>query len=142
MKRRPRVAVGVLLIAGLLTACGTAVSSRGSGGGDRNLVTRQELQEFPELTVFEFVRQWRPIWLRARRGDINIGAQTGLDVELRSERGIRVYMDGTYQGDGTSFLNRIFVPEIQQLQWLSATDASQRFGTGHSSGAILITSRR
>jgi len=140
MKRRQISITWVLLIAGLLTACGTGTSSR--SGGEMNVVTRQELQEFPELTVFEFVRQWRPTWLRARRGDINIGAQTGLASDLRSERGIRVYMDGTYQSEGTSFLNRIFVPEIQEMRWLSASDASQRFGTGHSSGAILIVSRR
>jgi hypothetical protein len=31
--------------------------------------------------------------------------------------------------------------EISQIEYMSASDASNRFGTGHTGGAILVTSR-
>jgi len=110
--------------------------------GNPDVLTLQQLQQHPELTAFEFVQQWRPLWLRPRRGDINVGTATGLTEELQSERGIRVYVDGAYQGDGTNVLNRLWVSDLRQMEWLDASEASQRFGTGHSSGAILVNSRQ
>jgi hypothetical protein len=38
-------------------------------------------------------------------------------------------------------LEQIVASDVKQIEWLSASDATQRFGTGHPHGAILITRR-
>ena len=30
------------------------------------------------------------------------------------------------------------ITDVKEIQWLSGTDATQRYGTGHGSGAIIV----
>jgi hypothetical protein len=50
---------------------------------------------------------------------------------------IVVYIDQTRMG-GPSSLSQIPITEVKEIQYLSGTDATQRFGTGHGSGAIIV----
>ena len=54
------------------------------------------------------------------------------------DEGIIVYANGIRLG-GTDTLRDLPVVDIKEIQYISAADATQRFGTGHSHGAILIT---
>jgi outer membrane cobalamin receptor len=51
-----------------------------------------------------------------------------------------VYVDNTRMG-GPSALSQIPITEVKEIQYLNGPDATQRFGTGHGSGAIIVTRR-
>ena len=40
---------------------------------------------------------------------------------------------------GPDMLQQIPITEFKEIRYLSATDATQRFGTGHTAGAIIVT---
>jgi hypothetical protein len=48
-----------------------------------------------------------------------------------------VYVDQTRMG-GPSTLAQIPITDVKEIQYLSATDATQRYGTGHGAGAIIV----
>jgi hypothetical protein len=51
-----------------------------------------------------------------------------------------LYVDGVQ--DGTSDdLDKVRADQIQQLRFLSASDATMKYGTGHPAGAIEITTK-
>jgi hypothetical protein len=52
-----------------------------------------------------------------------------------------LYVDGGRRG-GVTDLRSLRPAEIAQMDYMSASDATTRFGTGHSGGAVLVTTRR
>lgn len=121
-----RLLLPVLLLAA--TACATA--STGSGtrpGGSRDVITTAEIRESPHLNAYDLVRSLRPRWLRIRgSGSIN-----------RPEF-VKVYRDGNLIGPPGA-LAQISVQQISQIRFLDGFAATQRFGTDHGNGAILVT---
>jgi hypothetical protein len=53
-----------------------------------------------------------------------------------------VIVDGTRQQVGLSILRSIRTFELQGLRYMSASDATTRYGTGFDGGAILVTTKR
>lgn len=51
---------------------------------------------------------------------------------------IVVYVDNSRMG-GVEVLDQIQADDIAEIRYLSAPDATSRYGIGHSAGAILIT---
>jgi hypothetical protein len=107
-----------------------ACASSGSGARtDRNLITEPELQQVPErMTALEAVQRLRPQWLQGR-GPVSFNAGESVVIYLNRQR--------------TAFdvFERMAVAEIRELRFLDSMAATQQFGTGHTSGAILIISR-
>ena len=121
------------IILTFVAACGlTALAGCASGGGeggvrrDPNRITAEELANYTSLTVFEVVQRLRPRWLQ-RRG---------------SEQDPVVYQDGNRIGFAGDVLPGMAVTGIDSMRYLSPSDATTRFGTGHGAGAIEITTRR
>jgi hypothetical protein len=52
-----------------------------------------------------------------------------------------VYVDGVQFGHVRE-LRSIPADEVERIQFMSATDATIRFGLGHLAGAILVFTRR
>ena len=48
-----------------------------------------------------------------------------------------VYVDNTRMG-GPATLAQIPITDVKEIQYLNGTDATQRYGTGHGSGAIIV----
>jgi len=97
---------------------------------DPNVITEAELSSRPTLTALQAVEQLRPQFLRIR-GTTTLGnAQTG-DV-------IWVYVDGTRMGQ-VDVLHNIGVHEVREIRYLNPSEATNRYGTGHVQGAILVT---
>ena len=125
----------VVLVA-ILAACASAQTNedatpRGSDAG-REVITRAELGGHEDLSAFEVVRRLRPTWLRYR----------GQAILTSPEReGLRVYLDGSYFGDAST-LGQLRVVAIEEIRFLDSRRATMRFGTGHSVGAIVVTTRR
>ncbi len=108
----------------------TVVSSPARQRKDPNVITEAELASRATLTARQAIEQLRPQFLRIR-GTTTLGnAQTG-DV-------IWVYFDGTRMGT-LEVLNNIGVHEIREIRYLNPSEATNRYGTGHVQGAILIT---
>ena len=51
----------------------------------------------------------------------------------------QLYIDGARRS-GVDELRSLRGPDIQQMEFMSASDATTRFGTGHQGGAILVVS--
>lgn len=125
--------LGVVLLASV--GCST-----GGGGGEseavtsstRNLITEADLEGMDQLSAYEAIRRLKPTWLRYRGQSVLLGP---------GREGLRIYVDGTYFGDAET-LGNLRVQNVQEIRFLDARQATLRFGTGHTVGAILITSRR
>ena len=117
-----------VLAAVLLAGC--AAGSGNGGGGDRNVITEETLAEYSGQNAYEVSQRLRPAWLRAR----------GMGMDSSTE-GVMVYVDGAPLS-GTDELRTWDVNQVQEIRYLDARDATTRFGTGHSNGAILVTTKR
>lgn len=116
----------------VLLGCSTSGGSSATEGTrrDRNLLTAAELEGMGELSVHDAIRRLRPAWLRYRGQAV----LSGPDRES-----LRVYMNRSFFGDASS-LSDVRVRDVSELRFLDARQATLRFGTDHTLGAILITS--
>lgn len=127
-----RRALPLLLLALALSAC---VSSSGLQTGemrrrhDANRLTRDEVLATHSSNVFEAVRQLRPNWLRKR------GA-----TSVHQQGDIVVYLDNQQIG-GPQVLQSFPLTSVVSLQFLDAATATQRWGTGHVHGAIVLSTQ-
>lgn len=109
---------------------GSACASSGQPGQSRprrssNLITAEELSELPVSSAYEAVRRLRPAWLQAR-------GRSPLPV---------VYRNNARWGDDPSSLESIQIDIITEMRFLSASDATTRYGTGFTGGVILVVTR-
>ena len=99
-------------------------------GRSANVITLAELAETPELTALQVVQRLKPTWLRTRgRGSFVLSA------------GVKVYVDGALRGK-VGELRRIRSTDVQMMQFISGVQATQRWGTDHPDGAILVTVKK
>jgi hypothetical protein len=108
----------------------TVVSSPRRARSDPNVITEAELATRSTLTARQAIEQLRPQFLRMR-GTTTLG-------KAQSEDAIWVYVDGTRMGDD-KVLNTIGAHEIREIRYLGSAEATNRYGTGHTQGAIVIT---
>jgi len=85
-----------------------------------------------QLTAMALIRRLRPGWLRAR-------GQTSLTNGAASYP--VVYIDEIRHG-GLPTLSRIPTSEILRLEYYNTSDATTRWGTGHTAGVINIVTGR
>jgi len=125
----------VLVIATM--ACASSSGSNESGQQtatpssrrSNDVMTEQELRESTVLTALDAVRQHRPTWLRGR-GATSMGTQAEPVV---------YYAD--LRMGGVQSLSQFNIGGIKELRYFNATEATNRWGTGHSAGAILVVPR-
>ncbi|MGI8618821.1 MAG: hypothetical protein ACR2L6_06985 [Gemmatimonadaceae bacterium] len=111
---------------------------------DRNRIATDEVRAQPPGTVYQLVRTRRAHWL-ATRGlhTMQTREATAFDGEPTTEAlqpEIIVYVENSRVGSQES-LRSIHTDEVDSLEYLNAQAATQRFGTGHPHGAILIRRR-
>ena len=126
MKMR-RCTLVLLLVTSV--ACASGNVSGESQRGMRDAITFEEIQRSSAGDAYELVQSLRPSWLR-QRGRTSIVLPSP----------IRVYLNGVLQGE-LDALRRISASTILRLEHLGASAATRRFGTGHASGAILVTTQ-
>lgn len=127
--RWPRVRRGLSVLAVLVfaAACASA-GAGGGGGGSGNTITREQFSPDDE-NAYLIVRRLRPAWLRPRTQDTP-GASQGPAFA-------QVFVDETQVGD-VDYLYRISATQIDRIEYLSALDATTRFGTGFVGGLIIV----
>jgi hypothetical protein len=117
---------GLLMVGG----CSSATQDvEGAPVSSANVITRQQIVESNVRTAYEVVRKLQPSWLRKR----SRGAGTPDPV--------RVYVDGANRGE-VDQLRLMDAATVGEMRYLNSADATTRFGTGHTSGAILVVSVR
>lgn len=89
-------------------------------------------------TAYDIVRLLRPSML-VSRGVSTTRSQSRLSMRA-ADYGIKVYLDGIRYG-GVESLSMIPASMVFEIRWLSAIEATTRYGTGNVAGAIEITSR-
>jgi len=122
-----------LLLALALAGC--ASSGTAGGGGDPSHISTEDLRALdPEgLTAMQVVQRFRPQWLRTR-GTATFGGGTASGEP-------RIVLDGVPLGE-MGELRRVDATDVEEMTYLSASDATTRFGTGYPGGAILVVTRR
>jgi hypothetical protein len=82
--------------------------------------------------ALEAIQRLRPAMLRAR---------TGVTTGEEGNSLIAAYVDGVRVG-GPEMLTNVSALGVREIRFINATDATQRFGTNHPLGAILVSTKR
>lgn len=113
-----------VLLASVALAAGCATTGAPGDGtprGSQNHIIEAELQPLHQLSAYQAVERLRPRWLRSRVG-----------------RQAQVVVGGT-PGQDLSALRTIRATDIREMRFVSAADATTRYGTGYDGGAIIVT---
>ena len=121
--------VCTLLFVVVLSAC--ASSGPATARRSNNVITRDELVTQDLTSAYEAVQRLRPQWLRGRGATSIRNPEPTLPV---------VYVAGVRQG-GPESLRVVRITETDELRFISASDATTRWGTGHMGGAIEVILR-
>ena len=104
-----------------------------------NTITSQELAESGSQNLYQAVQTLRPQWLRARpRTSIATGSATGGASAVDQTV---VYLDQNKFG-GLQSLQQLTLGGVQEIRFYDGVEATNRFGTGHSAGAIVVRTAR
>jgi hypothetical protein len=107
------------------TACSGSGESRTSS--DPDVITQEQIQEASTMSsAYALVQRLRPMWLR-KRGTSSIN-NAGFIV---------VYVEGSRRGPPEA-LRRIQVLDVESMRFLSAAEATNRYGAGHDNGVIQV----
>ncbi|MEK6689483.1 MAG: hypothetical protein AABZ01_13620 [Gemmatimonadota bacterium] len=97
-----------------------------------DVITAEEIAARTDIqTAYDAVRRLRGGMLRTRPGG----------SVLRGSDPIWVYVDNIKAGD-LDALENILASRVYEIRKFSASDATTRFGTGHTNGVILVTTIR
>ena len=124
--RLTTLALSLLVVAD----CASSKTAAQAGAPRRstgNVIGGDELTGTGATNVYEAVQRLRPQWLtsaRIRRG--------GSGDELV------VYLDSNRYGTLSS-LQSLSLGGIQEVRYFGASEATNRFGTGHTGGAIVVS---
>ncbi|MDP2957474.1 MAG: hypothetical protein Q8N53_13705 [Longimicrobiales bacterium] len=131
--RTPRLrhaALTVLALSLALSACASA-GGRGSTAGTSDVLTVQDIEPWASQDLFTIVQRMRPAWMQNRAPFTSLGRAT-----------IVIIVNGQRQ-DGTLELLRDYKgTDVEEVRYLNARDATTRFGTDMTAGAILISTKR
>jgi hypothetical protein len=129
-----RVLAALFLLAGLALFTGACASSgQSSSRGTSGAITFEMIDDLSSSVsdAYAVVDRLRPQWLRSRGATSLRNPQPDYPV---------VYLDGTRWGPvGT--LREINSNSVSEIRYISAAQATTRFGIGHMAGAILVASR-
>lgn len=95
-----------------------------------NLITEDEIMKSSARDGHQAVQVLRPDWLRVRGASSLSGAQSD----------IVIYLNGQRFG-GSASLAQFQATSIRDMRFLSPSEATNRFGTGHNAGAILVRTK-
>lgn len=112
-----------------VTGCASSKANTASQNTPRRsttIITLEEITSTAAPNVYDVIQRVRPQWLtgaRIRRGG------SGDDLV--------VYLDSNRYGTMGS-LRSLSVGGIQEIRYYSASEATNRYGTGHTGGAIVV----
>ena len=105
-------------------------TSAAASQGNSRLIVRAQFEQLAGQSAWWAVETLNPRWLQARTVSVNYGPSYA-----------RVVVDGTVRGE-LAELYRMNTDNIETMRYLSASDATTRYGTGYLGGVIEVTMRR
>lgn len=126
--KRSALAAALLLAAAL--GCAAGASGGPSGPGSRDQITREELADLNVDDVMSAVSLLRPRWLRFRP----------MRTPGSPEPVVGVVIDGQPRGS-IADLEMMSIWNVELVRFMTAADATIRYGTGYTGGAIVVTTR-
>lgn len=120
---------GILFLASFVAAC--ASSGSGTARVDRNVLTREQIQETNRQNAYDVVESLRSNWLRTR-GPTSLTQQDAV---------VQVYLDDNRLG-GVDALRTINTSLIQYIRWYDGIAATGRWGLDHGAGVIYVSTRQ
>ncbi len=112
-----RLLVPVVAVLGL--ACASAGQTGQQSGRSRNVITVEELSGMMDQNAYDAIRRLRPQWLTTRGS------------------AIVVFVESTRAG-AVDYLRTIALTDVAELRYISASDATTRFGTGYPGGVVQV----
>lgn len=109
-----------------VVACAAGGQGAGQPRSSRDVITAEELQTIQVSDAYAAVQRLRSAWLRPRSG----GGSP-----------IAVFVDGVRAGD-LDMLRQIPVITVRELRFIDPSDATTRWGTGYTNGAIMVLTQR
>lgn len=104
--------------------------------GSSNLITSAEIEAAAQdiQNAYELVERLRPMMMRPR--NLSAGA-----VGAGTTFGVVAYVEEVRLGD-LEALATVMRATVREIRYIGATDATTRWGTGHSSGVIQVVLKR
>lgn len=123
-----KLMIGLLTVA--LLGCASGGTSSRSAPVDRDVITSEEIRASNAQTVYHLVLALRPRWLKDRNRQ-GFGQPSS----------IALYYEGARVGSAER-LREYQTSDMEEIRYLSASEATLRYGTDHTMGAIQLTARR
>lgn len=121
-----------LALAALLGGCASSGAPAGSStSGNPNLITEEQITELESLDVYAIVQRLRPRWLQVR----------GMS-SVQGPAQIAIIVDSVRQPGSVEVLRSMRGLDVRELRFLNARDATTRYGTDMTAGAIEVFTRR
>lgn len=120
----------------VLTACASAGGGPSAAKQNPNLISMEEIIESSASNAYEVIQRLRPNFLRTR-GAVHgtPGATNAMEMV-----DLVVYLNESRLG-GSDQLRQISTADIREIRYFNSSEATTKWGTGHSGGAIQIVSR-
>ncbi len=112
------------------------------------VIRAEDLAALPEMSVYQLLRQHHRLrFERISGGEQIVFDGRGVDgtASLSGNTrysGIQLYIDDRLQADAVNYLRSMSIDEVKQIDILSRTEASARYGGDGYIGAIAIQTRR
>lgn len=128
-----RAVLSILALAVALGAC--AGAGGGAGGGtsrsSSSSIQAEELQADAAMDLFTLIQRRRPRWLTNRAPSTAQGRQQ-----------ISIILDGVRQQGSAEILRSMRSGDVESVEYMNAGDATTRFGTDMTAGAIIVKTKR
>ena len=125
-----RVPLALLALSVALGACASGGGSSPSRSSSARL-TAAELEVDASQDLYTVIQRRRPQWLQNRAPATAQGRQQ-----------ISVILDGVRQQGGPEVLRSMRAGDVEEVRFLNARDATTRYGTDMTAGAIEVVTKR
>src|SRR6266545_364756 len=115
----------------MLSACSNATREPrdATPSHDSDVIMAEELSGANGATIYDAVRQLRPVWVMRSRPTA---------VLQRNQAQVIVYVDGIRYAAGIESLRMFPIRSVASVRYFSPGNAEARFGFGHLLGAIEV----
>ena len=126
----------------VLATAMVALAACASGGGasaatqNPNVISTEEIVASSASNAYEVIQRLRPNFLRTR-GAVHGTPGAANAVEMVD---LVVYLNENRLG-GSDQLRQVSTTDICEIRYFNSSEATTKWGTGHSAGAIQIVSR-
>ena len=119
-----------------LTACASGGGGATAAKQNPNVISTEEIVESSAANAYEVIQRLRPNFLRTR-GAVH-GTPGGANAMEMLD--LVVYLNENRLG-GSDQLRQISTNDIREIRYFNSSEATTKWGTGHSAGAIQVVSR-